>query len=132
MARRRTPARGANFQSKSVRKRIRRGMIRGYVGNKVADARVASRERAEFYRNLRQMKMRRRKIAAEMAVLAEMMTGLRREIGRVGDRNRNVDMRYVEEALMLAKTADSSVSTAAAEFYAFSRRRIYFTEAMAA
>jgi hypothetical protein len=130
MARR--PKAGANFQPKRIRKQIRRGLVRGYVGNKVADARVAARERAEFYRNLRLMKMQRRKIAAQMKILATMVEGLRRAIGSVADRERDVDMALVEQAASLAKQADSSVGAAAEQFHSFSRKKIYFVQELAA
>lgn len=131
-ARTKAPLRDANFLPKRERKRIRKSMVRGYVANKVSDARIGAKERAEFYRNLRQLKMRRRKIASEMAVLADMVSGLRREVSRTGDRSRNVDIRFVDEAHDLAKVAESSVGAAADEFHTFSRARVWFTEAMAA
>jgi hypothetical protein len=128
----RRPKSGANFQPKRIRKQIRKGLVRGYVGNKVADARVAARERAEFYRNLRLMKMQRRKIADQMRILATMIEGLRRDVTRVGDREPNVDMSLVEQAGALAKVADSSIAAAAEQFHSFSRKKIYFVQELAA
>lgn len=127
------PAAGANFQPKRVRKAERKKLIskksvRGVLTNKVADARLAAAERAEFYRNLRQMKMARRKIATEMATLATMVAGLQREARRVMDRYSDVDAGLVEEAVHIVKQANAAVSTAADEMYTFSRRRVYFTQ----
>lgn len=127
------PAAGSNFQPKRERKAARKKLIskksvRGVLTNKVADARLAAAERAEFYRNLRQMKMARRKIATEMATLATMVAGLQREARRVMDRYSDVDAGLVEEAVHIVKQANAAVSTAADEMYTFSRRRVYFTQ----
>lgn len=127
------PAAGANFQPKRVRKAERKKLIskksvRGVLTNKVADARLAAAERAEFYRNLRQMKMARRKIATEMATLATMVAGLQREARRVMDRYSDVDAGLVEEAVHIVKQANAAVSTAADEMYTFSRKRVFFTQ----
>jgi hypothetical protein len=129
-----TPLRtGANFQSKRQRKAARKALMRGWAPNAVADWRVKSRERAEFYRRLREMKMRRRKIATEMVVLASMVTGLRREVTRLGDRNEDViDTRVLDETLGKVKTGEAAAATAADEFMLFSRRKIYFVEELAA
>jgi hypothetical protein len=123
-------AKGANFKSKRERKRVRKSMVRGYVSNVITEARVAARERADFYRKLRQVKLRRRHIARELAMLAEMVSGLRREVVRVGDRSRHVDTRLLAEAVQLVKVADSSVGAAADEFWTFSRARVWYTEAV--
>lgn len=127
------PAAGANFQPKRVRKAERKKLIskksvRGVLTNKVADARLAAAERAEFYRNLRQMKLVRRKIATEMATLATMVAGLQREARRVMDRYSDVDAGLVEEAVHIVKQANAAVSTAADEMYTFSRKRVFFTQ----
>ena len=127
------PAAGANFQPKRERKAARKKLIskksvRGVLTNKVADARLAAAERAEFYRNLRQMKMARRKIATEMATLATMVAGLQREARRVMDRYSDVDAGLVEEAVHIVKQANAAVSTAADEMYTFSRKRVFFTQ----
>lgn len=127
------PAAGANFQPKRVWKAERKKLIskkslRGALTNKVADARLAAAERAEFYRNLRQMKMARRKIATEMATLATMVAGLQREARRVMDRYSDVDAGLVEEAVHIVKQANASTATAADEMYTFSRKRVFFTQ----
>jgi hypothetical protein len=139
------PVRDANFVSKRERKQVRKSMVRAYLANRVAEARVGAAERAEFYRNLRHMKLRRRKIAAEMHVLGDMVAGLHREITRTVDRyntrssSSDVEgtrllrevQRSGDEARELAKAAQTSVATAADEFQLFAQRRIYFTEAAA-
>lgn len=126
------PVASANFQSKTKRQRARRGLVQGHVKNAFADARVSARERAEFYANLRNLKMRRRKIAEEMAVLAAMTAGLQRDVLHVGDRYPDVDEAVVDEAHGLVKRANASVGAVADELHAFSRRKVFFTEAVAA
>ncbi|QWF86077.1 hypothetical protein [Amycolatopsis sp. CA-230715] len=132
------PVSGANFErrtsgsAKSVRKQVRKGLVRAAVTNKIADKRMAARERAEFYRNLRQLKMRRRKIADKMARLTVVAQGLLNEVQHVEDRYIGVDAGLVDETRMLAKAALSSVSAAADEWHTFSRKKVYFTEAVAA
>jgi hypothetical protein len=133
------PVSGVNFQPKRQRKATRKALVaaRGWAPNVMADWKIRSRERAEFYRNLRQIKMARRHIAAQMAVLAVLVTGLRREVGRVGDREpRDVaallDVGLIEDACKLAKSADASVQATAEEFRAFSRRKVYYVQELAA
>lgn len=127
------PAMGSNFEPKRVRKAKRKKLIskkslRGELINRVADARLSAAERAEFYRNLRQIKVSRRKIATEMATLATMVAGLQRETRRVMDRYSDVDAGLVEEAVHIVKQANAAVSTAADEMYTFSRKRVFFTQ----
>ena len=138
------PVRDANFLPKRERKVIRKGLIRAALSNRVAEARVGAAERAEFYRNLRLMKVRRRAIAKEMFVLVAMVDGLTRQVDRVGDR---LDHRptqtpeeqaaekalvaAVDEALDAGQAAERAVSAAAGEFQEFSRRKIYYTQAVA-
>ena len=130
-ARMKSPLRNANFLPKRERKRIRRSLVRGYISNVWNESRVRARERADFYRNLRYIKLRRRKIAAEMAIFADMVSGLRREVVRLGDRTKDVDSSYLDEATQLVKTAEASVGAVAEEFYLFSRARVWYTEAIA-
>ncbi|GGQ78477.1 hypothetical protein GCM10010166_55830 [Couchioplanes caeruleus subsp. azureus] len=137
------PLREANFLPKSQRKVVRKSMVRAYLANKMADARVDRMARVEFYRNLRQIKLRRRKIAAEMRVLADLVSGLYREVIRIDDRHvgeirvnvggqrTGMDMAVVDEATDLLKTASGATSAAADEFDAFSRRKVYYTEVAA-
>lgn len=126
------PVKGANFQPKRVRKQVRKSLVRAMVTNKVADIKMGAKERAAFYRSLRELKMRRRAIAAEFAVLATMVDGLHREVHHVEDRYPGVSLGLLEEASMLVKTARAAVSSTADEMQAFSRRKVYFTEAVAA
>lgn len=127
------PVKGANFTPKRVRKAerkklIRKWSMRGALSNRVADARLSAAERAEFYRNLRQLKLRRRSIATEFATLAGLVAGLQRDAQRVMDRYTDVDVGLVEEALHVIKQANASTATAADEMQAFSRRKVYFTQ----
>ncbi|MFI5491855.1 hypothetical protein [Actinoplanes sp. NPDC051859] len=136
------PLREANFLPKSQRRQVRKSMVRAYLANKIADAQVDRMARVEFYRNLRQIKHRRRTIATEMRVLADMVSGLHAEIVRVDDRHGEIrinvggrrtgmDTAVVDEATDLLKSASGVTSAAADEFFAFSRRKVYYTEAAA-
>jgi hypothetical protein len=135
-AKRRSPVRpvkDANFTPKRARKAerkrlIRKGVMRGHVGNAVADARMSARERAEFYRRLRELKQRRRKIADEFAVLVSITAGLQRDAQHVLDRHPDVDAGLLDEVMLLIKRAHASVGAAADEMQAFSRRKVFFIE----
>lgn len=120
------PTRKATFESKSERKRKRKRLIRGYVRNVVADARINHAERAAFYKRLRVMKIRRRQIAADLRNLAIELDGVVGEVRHVEDRYR-IHYGLIEEPLGLAKQAATAASAAADEFYAFSRAKIFFT-----
>jgi hypothetical protein len=128
----RRPVKGANFEPKRVRKQVRKSLIRAAVTNKVVDKKLAFKERAAFYRQLREIKLRRRRIASEFAVLVTMMESLAREGNRILDRYPGVSFGLLEEASLLVRTARGAVAVAADEMAAFSRRKVYFTEAVAA
>ncbi|MET8341012.1 hypothetical protein [Streptosporangium canum] len=119
---------GANFESKKVRKARRKLMIRGAVGNVIADARAAKEDRAEFYRNLRMIKLKRRHLAKEMAVLAGMTQGLLGSVQSVGNRRPEMNGGLLDETRDLVKAAYTSVSVAADEFRMFSRVRVYYVK----
>lgn len=126
------PAKGANFEPKRVRKQVRKSLVRAAVTNKVVDKKLAFKERAAFYRGLRELKMRRRRIASEFATLATMMDSLAREGNHIVDRYPGVSLGLMEEASSLVRTARIAVGVAADEMATFSRRKVYFTEAVAA
>ena len=67
---------GSNFEPKRIRKAKRKALIRAQFGNMTANVRAAAEDRAEFYRNLRTMKLKRRLIAREMRKLDGMMADL--------------------------------------------------------
>jgi hypothetical protein len=120
---------GNNFEPKRVRKARRKALLRGTVGNIVADARMGAQDRAEFYRNLRMIKMRRRHLAKEMATLAGMVQGLRDSVQNVANRRPDLrDSAVLDEARQLVKAAYTSVSVAADEFRLFSRVRVYYVK----
>jgi len=136
------PSPRSNFQSKSERKRIRKGLIRAYVSNKVADARTAAQSRADFYRRLRQMKERRINIAQQMAVLSSMVEAASSKASTIPALIDNIDAktaaqkkvvndlyRSADETVSVGHQAAKSVSGAAEEMAAFAKRRIYYTEA---
>jgi len=122
------PGSTVNFEPKRIRKAKRKALIRGYVGNKVADVRSGVEDRAEFYKNLRMVKLRRRHIAKEMAGLADMMRGLLTEVQRTGDRHPDFSSPTLHEAHDLVKAAYSSVTVAADDFHLFSRARVYYVK----
>jgi hypothetical protein len=104
-------------------------MVRAYLSNRVAEAREGIEDRAEFYRNLRYMKMRRKAIAKEMRSLAEMVGNLRNPLRRIEDREEGVNVVLLDEAMDLTKSASAAAEAAAIEFELFAKRRIYYTEA---
>lgn len=118
----------ANFEPKRVRKAKRKALIRGVVGNAVADVRSELDDRAEFYKNLRMIKLRRRHIAKEMGVLTDMVRALLGEVQRLGNRHPDFTAPTLHEAHDLIKAAYSSTATAADEFRLFSRNRVYYVK----
>lgn len=126
------PLKAANFEPKRVRKAKRKVLIRGYVGNKVADVKLEMADRAEFYRNLRLMKVARRKIAREMQVLADRLRVLKTEVARVEDRIPTVNLRLADETRDLVHDAVKAATVAADEWHTFSRQRIYYIKELAA
>jgi hypothetical protein len=115
-----------NFEPRNKRKAKRKALIRGYVGNKIADVKMEAADRAEFYRNLRLMKLQRRKIASEMRVLCDQLRALAREVGNVEHRIPTVDLRVVDETHDAVKDALKAATAAADEWFVFSRQRVYY------
>lgn len=118
----------ANFASKSARQRVRKSMLRAAVSNWAAEKRMSAKERAEFYRNIRRMKLRRRMIASGMRDLAISVEAMQQQLRRVEDRHPDFDLKILDEALDLGRAAVGSTNAAAAEFELFAKRKIYFTE----
>lgn len=116
----------ANFESKSARKRRRKGLIRGHVANAVNEAKLNRQAKIEFYRKVRLMKERRRRIAHELALVATLVGGMEREVVQVGDRIKGVDGSYLGEAFGKTKDARASVSAFAEDWHSFSRARIFY------
>jgi hypothetical protein len=132
---------GANFGSKSERKRIRKSMVRAYVSNKVADARNAHSERVEFYRNLRRIKQYRLEISREFFVLESMVstashkaataTTLVDAIKASTPAQKKIVKDLcdsVDETVSAGQSASKAAGGVASEFRAFATRRVYFTE----
>ncbi|WP_433501830.1 hypothetical protein ACQP1K_29470 (plasmid) [Sphaerimonospora sp. CA-214678] len=119
---------GSNFEPKRVRKAKRKALLRGMVGNTIADVRSEFEDRAEFYKNLRMIKLRRRHVAKEMQVLADMVKGLLSEVQRVENREPDFSAATLHEAHDLVKAAVTSVSVAADEFALFARNRVYYVK----
>jgi hypothetical protein len=122
----------ANFEPKRVRKQRRKALVRAYLANKRADFSAARADRAEFFRNLRLVKVQRQKIAREMRVLALTLSALQREVAAVEDREPTVDLAVVDEAHDLVRSALKAANGAADEFFLFSRQRIYYFKETAA
>lgn len=123
---------GANFEPKRVRKAKRKALVRGYLANRVADAKAEAADRAEFFRNLRMMKITRRKVAWEMGLLREQLRVLEQTVSAVERLHPNVDLRLVDETHDLVHSAYKTVAVAADEFWTFSRQRIYYVKELAA
>jgi hypothetical protein len=127
---------GANFASKRERKRVRKGLVRAALANKVAEVRTGAAERAAFYRRLRHMKIRRMAIAKKMVGLSISVGALQQQLRRVEDRHCMATKTVAEKkvvadldaALDLGRSAMGAVEAAAEEWQLFARRRIYFTE----
>ncbi|MEU4235612.1 hypothetical protein AB0F17_66090 [Nonomuraea sp. NPDC026600] len=126
------PLKAANFEPKRVRKAKRKVLIRGYVGNKMADVKIELADRSEFFRNLRLVKLQRRKIAQEMHVLADRLRALQREVASIEHRVPTVDLALVDETRELVGDALKAAAAAADEFFVFSRQRIYYVKDLAA
>lgn len=119
---------GSNFEPKKVRKAKRKVLLRGLAGNVVADVRTEFEDRAEFYRNLRMVKLKRRVLAKEMTVLAEGLQALRSEVSRVENRYPDFSSGLIDDARDLAKSAYVSASVAADELAVFAMRRVYYVK----
>jgi hypothetical protein len=120
--------RGSNFEPKKVRKAKRKMLLRGLAGNAVADVRTEFEDRAEFYRNLRMVKLKRRKLAKEMTFLAQGLQVLRIEVSRVENRYPDFSSRLIDDARDLTKSAYVSASVAADELAVFAMRRVYYVK----
>lgn len=123
---------GANFEPKRVRKAKRKALVRGYFANKKADIRTEMADRAEFFRNLRAMKMQRRKIAHEMRVLADQLRALERDVANVEHRHPTVNLAVVDQTHDVVHDAVKAATVAADEFFVFSRQRMYYVKELAA
>jgi hypothetical protein len=122
------PAEGTNSQPKRVRKAKRKALIRGTVGNAVMEVKTEYADRAEFYRNLRVMKIKRRLIAREMVRLDQLASELMGGVQHLAHRYPDFTASSFDDALALCKEARVSVSVAADEWSAFARRRVYYVK----
>jgi hypothetical protein len=123
------PVKSATFETKSQRKARRKRMVTAAMANRIVDARLDAGDRISFYRRLREMKLRRRAIAACMAQLSISVTALHREVARDQDRVFDTAIRrLVDEAAALTQEAAKNVGYAAAEWHVFSRARIYYAK----
>jgi hypothetical protein len=123
---------GANFEPKRVRKAKRKALIRSVIANRVAETQANFADKQEFFRNLRLMKVARRKIAYEMAVLREQLRVLEQLVGNVEHTHPTVDLKLVDETHDLVHAAHKVVAVAADQWQTFSRQRIYYVKELAA
>lgn len=122
---------GSNFEPKRIRKAKRKALIRAQFGNMTANVRAAAEDRAEFYRNLRTMKLKRRLIAREMRKLDGMMADLLAGVQHLGNRYPAFERAYgraLDEAMEICKAARVSTSVAADEWEAFAARKVYYVK----
>jgi hypothetical protein len=117
------PVKGANFGSRSERKAYRKS-LRSMVSNKIVDKQLNRKEKQEYYRKLRLVKLRRRKIAHEFRVLVEFLTALERQVARVHTRVPAANPAVVDAAVRLISHAVKAASETAGDFEAFSRRSV--------
>lgn len=117
------PVKGANFGSRRERKAYRKS-LRSVIANKVVDKQLDHKEKQEFYRKLRLVKVRRRKIAAEFRVLVEHLASLERDVNRVHTRVPAANPAVVDAAVRLITQAVKAADETAAQFEAFSRKPV--------
>lgn len=130
------PLRGVNFSSKSARKAARKKLVRaamrtGGVRNTIANARhnaaLKHRDKQDFYRKLRLIKMRRHKVADRMQEVATSLNGLAGGVRRASARTRMADPAMVELTGMLVAEAVRSTDKVAADLRSFARKRVLYT-----
>ncbi|GLZ43721.1 hypothetical protein [Actinokineospora sp. NBRC 105648] len=101
------------ISSKSQRKAERK-TLRGQLANKLADRSLDKYEKANFYKNLRLVKVRRRALADALGAVASEIGSVTRQIERVHTRVPDVGRTRIDEALDASiwarKVADESAS----------------------
>lgn len=117
------PVKGANFGSKRERKAYRKS-LRSVIASKVIDKQLDRKEKQEFYRKLRLVKIRRRRIAGEFAVLVEHLAALEREVNRVHTRAPAANPALVDAAVRLVAQAVKAADETGGQFEAFSRKTV--------
>lgn len=117
-----------NFKSKSERKRVRKGLVRAAISNKVTDAKMTSEDRIRFYRTLREKKLRRRELALEMHRLHELLEDLHRVTRRQTQRH-PCTQHVAEDAVEATGNVRSKTNAVADDYQRLSRQKIYFGEA---
>lgn len=122
------PVKGKNFESKRDRKKRRKGIVRAALANRVADVKITAHDRAQFYRTLREKKLRRREIAQHMQLLADMVADLHNTVRRQANRY-NCDPFIADEALSQANAVKPKAQAIADDYARLSRQKIYFGEA---
>jgi hypothetical protein len=115
-----------NFQSKSERKKYRKGLVQGYIANKAVEVREGVTSRAEFYRTLRVKKQNRHRVAAELLRLGPEINELRVAVERFHQRCSYTDSDYVESAVRLLNKAQRTAEENAYEYRQFAYQRIYY------
>lgn len=117
------PVKGANFGSKRERKAYRKS-LRSMIANKVIDKQLDHKEKQAYYRTLRLVKIRRRKIADAFRVLVEYLAALERTVNRVHTRAPAANPAVVDAAVRLVAQAVKAADETAGQFEAFSRKSV--------
>lgn len=117
------PVDRANFGSRSQRKAYRKS-LRSKIANRLIDHSLDSREKQQYYRTLRLVKMRRRRLINEFQLLVTTLESLRNEINRVYERTNAADPTVIAAAWGAANDALSAADATLAEIAEFSRRPV--------
>lgn len=115
------------FSSKQARKKYRKGLIQGALKNKVADVRVGARQRADFYAQLRHMKLRRHEIAKEFQHLGTAVEDLQRDVRKLADRQ-GVNRSGVDECVAALLKVRSNVTTVTDDYRSLAHKKIFYGE----
>lgn len=117
------PVTGANFGNRRQRKAYRK-TLRSTIANKIIDRNLDREDKQKYYRTLRDVKIRRRQLVNEFRILVESLEVLQREVNRVHDRVPNANHAVIDSAWRVIGQAVRRAEETAAEFEAFSRRRV--------
>jgi hypothetical protein len=130
------PLRGTNFSSKRARKAARKKLVRaamsgGGVRNTIANARhnasIKHRDKQDFYRKLRLIKLRRHKVADRMQDVVMELNGLAGGTRRASARVRMADPAMVELTGMLIAEAIRAADKVSADLRGFARKKVLYT-----
>ncbi len=115
-----------NFQSKSARKKYRKGLVRGYIANKAGEIKEGFESRSQFYRTLRIKKQNRHRVAAALGRIAPEIDELRGMVERWSRRSSYPDQDLVDTAVRQLNRVSREAAANAAEYRTFAHQRIYY------